>query len=94
MNIEETKKAIEVMQAYCEGKQIEYRFNGYLWKQSIVQPSWDWNSTDYRIAKQKKTVKLNAWFDGIDLFWRSSDISGDSSWKRVPSEDKTIEVEE
>ncbi len=54
-NIEETKKMIEVMQAYVEGKEIQYMriytTSPPEWKDIPKNnPStWDWDNTIYRI---------------------------------------------
>lgn len=52
MTREEAKKAAEVMLAYADGKDIEYRY--YL--QSVWQSSpiivFDWNHYDYRVKKE------------------------------------------
>ncbi len=53
MNREETKEAIEVMQAYAEGKDIEFIcFRGSVdtWILCHYGPLWDWNRYKYRIA--------------------------------------------
>jgi hypothetical protein len=57
---------------------------------------WDCPPEAYEIRdkpKPKKQVKLLAWFDGTTLFLRTEDCSY-ISCRRVPSEDKVIEVEE
>src|SRR5690554_6622520 len=52
MNEEQTLKAIEVMQAFAEGKKIQYN-NGYGWV-VVKNPSWDWLSIDYRVKPVSK----------------------------------------
>ena len=47
MNIEETKEAIRIMQAFVDGKEVEHWYNGKWVK--IYVPRWDWDDTDYRI---------------------------------------------
>ena len=59
---------------------------------------WLWNvlPEDYEIRdkpKPMKKVKLLAWFDGNALFWRTEKFMCEAN-KRVPSEDKEIEVED
>jgi hypothetical protein len=55
--IETTKEMIAVMQAYCNGKEIEYSINtGESWKE-VKNPSWNWASADYRV-KQKEPEYL------------------------------------
>jgi hypothetical protein len=59
VNIEETKEAIRVMQAFVDGKIIESRGrkNECCWA-STFSPSWDWLRCDYRI---KPTATLRPW---------------------------------
>ena len=56
MNREETIKAIRVMQAYVDGKEVESLYGGK-WALACI-PRWDWDDTDYRI---KSTAKLRPW---------------------------------
>lgn len=48
--IERTKEMIEIMQAYVDGKPIEFRDNSRVWMY-VQSPVWDWNAYDYRIAQ-------------------------------------------
>ena len=50
MNREETKKAIEVMQAYVDGEQIEAKQEGCEWRASF--PIWDWGPNEYRVKQE------------------------------------------
>ena len=94
---EETKRMIEVMQAYINGAIIEYESLKDNWIPATT-PSWNWREYGYRIAKQTKKVKLKAWFDGEELRYFDKSFTDANkpyaAWKRVPSEDKEIEVEE
>ena len=55
---------------------------------------WNLNYVDYRIKKQTKKVELLAWFTGDSIFWTTPlGNANNPTWKRVPSEDKIIEVE-
>jgi hypothetical protein len=56
VNIEQTKEAIRVMQAFADGKEVEHRYNGKWVK--IYVPRWDWDNTNYRI---KPTATLRPW---------------------------------
>ena len=56
MNIEETKAAIRIMQAYVDGKEVESLYGGK-WALACI-PRWDWDDTDYRI---KPTATLRPW---------------------------------
>jgi len=52
MNIEETKEAIKVMQAYVDGVGIEFCYcGGWL---TATTPIWNWEKVDFRIAKPKE----------------------------------------
>ncbi len=63
MNIEETKEAIKVMQAFMDGKEVEFKilvpecFTITEWR-TIAQPAWDFNCYTYRI---KPTTTLRPW---------------------------------
>lgn len=56
MTREEARKAAEVMKAYAEGKDVEYKevYNGdKLWHSPIGNdPVFDWYHNDYRIKKE------------------------------------------
>ena len=60
MNIEQTKEAIRVMQAFVDGKEVEVEvklLNSSCWIPAET-PCWDWNSCIWRI---KPTAKLRPW---------------------------------
>ena len=133
-----TKEMIEVMQAYCDGCEIETVIPGAEWWVPS-EPSWNWPHHDYRIKdpyaelkaaaqdptkqirdgglwqdaghkwnwtflpeayeirdkpRAKKQIKLMAWYDGGRLFWQSDEYKVSRSCKRVPMQDKVIEIEE
>jgi len=52
MNVEETKKAIKVMQAFVEGAEIEAKAKDHATTWYNATPSWDWEGFDYRIKRQ------------------------------------------
>ena len=57
-NMTETKRQIEVMKAYLDGKAIQYRvkyINDDVWDDEQY-PSWNWYSVDYRV-KPDETEK-------------------------------------
>jgi len=96
MTREETLEAIKVMQHYADGGEVEY-YNSYFnsWKHD-KNPYWDFQNYNYRIKKATKKIKLEAWLvDGI-LRWHHEVrvVVGANHSKRVPSEDKWVEVEE
>lgn len=84
---------IEVLQAYKDKKKIEYSSDGGETWQVIEDPSWNFDSFNYRIApEKKKKVKLKAWLTNDYLVWRKSESEVVPEWIRVPSEDKEIEL--
>jgi hypothetical protein len=88
-----TEQMIEVMQAYCEGAEIELITGDKNWEHVLI-PAWNWYEFDYRVKKSAKKLKLLAWFDGGRLLWQTNEMRPSSAWKRVPSEDKEIEAED
>jgi hypothetical protein len=57
MNIEETKEAIRVMQAYVDGKEVEAFSPCQKWER-VSAPRWGWDDNQYRI---KFTATLRPW---------------------------------
>ena len=57
MTREQTIEAIRVMQAYVDGKQVEYEHPDGIWMLTTT-PCWNWNSGEYRI---KPTATLRPW---------------------------------
>jgi len=47
-----TKEMIAVMQAHCEGKQIEYTQNNEDNWVMVCEPSWNWKGSKYRVKPQ------------------------------------------
>lgn len=56
MTREETKKAIEVMQGYVDGKQIESRSSPKISWGPCENPIWNFVTRDYRIKPEPKVV--------------------------------------
>lgn len=55
MTKDATKEAIAVMQAYVDGKRIEYHHRYAILKNGETRdPNWDWVEFDYRIAPDPK----------------------------------------
>ena len=57
MTREQTIEAIRVMQAYVDGKTLEYKRYDEVWSLTTL-PLWNWNSIEYRI---KPTATLRPW---------------------------------
>ena len=59
MNI---KEMIEVMQAFEDGKKIEYSVVGNNnWQPTASEPAWAWDRCDYRIAPEPEPKKEGRW---------------------------------
>ena len=75
MTREETKKAIELMQAYVDGAEIENKYietNRWI---KCLYPSWNWDQVDYRI-KTHSQVEIGKWYhmnDGIVVLCDNDD---------------------
>ena len=89
---------IEVLQAYKDGKKIEYlsTMDG-TWSSCIGEPLFNFDDYQYRIAPEpKKKVKLEAWLSSTgQLMWwldTSKVATWATDWIRVPSEDKEVEL--
>lgn len=57
MTREQTKEAIRVMQAYVDGKEVQFKWGSMGWS-STDKPEWNWSAYDYRI---KPTATLRPW---------------------------------
>ena len=76
MTPEQTIEAIRVMQAYVDGKEVEYEHPDGIWMLTTT-PCWNWNSGEYRI---KPAAKLRPWTaDEVPL----------GAWGRNPQYPKT-----
>ena len=80
-------------------KQIKYTFpdgatNGW----HDYNHDWSFHGllSGYEVRDKPKKLKLSAYIDEVsgELLWRLEGYKLSSYWKRVPSEDKEIEVEE
>lgn len=57
MNKEQTIEAIRIMQAFVDGKEVEYQISTGHWVTAMT-PSWNWPYTQFRI---KPTATLRPW---------------------------------
>ena len=108
MNKESTKEKIEIMQAWLDGKPIEFAsFNGEVWYDLTTKnPQWDFDECQYRIKpkeKVKKTTKYLCFEDSNGNLFHYREGSNNCNYylennkcTRIPEFDKTrkIEVEE
>lgn len=58
MNREDTKKAIAVMQAYVDGKEIETRWHSKY--ESCCNPAWHWDDAamNYRVKPEPRVIEV------------------------------------
>lgn len=66
MNKAQTERAIEVMQAYLDGKPIEYQRNGmspefWIAVNKYPEPRWDWGMFDYRVKPDP--IEFEVWYN-------------------------------
>jgi hypothetical protein len=63
MTKEQTLDAIKVMQAWCDGKQIEYRsFRLTPWMPLLAEPAWNFIHSEYRIKPEPpELIEIEAW---------------------------------
>jgi len=54
MTREQTIEAIRVMQAYVDGKEVQFRVDDG-WKGTFI-PLWQWHTEDYRIKPTANTA--------------------------------------
>jgi hypothetical protein len=57
MNIEQTKEAIRIMQAFVDGEELQSMNPAGNWA-SVTVPRWNWDDTQYRI---KPAPTLRPW---------------------------------
>jgi uncharacterized membrane protein len=78
-------------------KQVRWIKGKGEWMDAGYDWGWHYPPENYEIRdkpKPVKQIKMQAWFDGLYLFWREENAPPMSHWKRVPMQDKVIEVEE
>jgi hypothetical protein len=61
-------------------------WGGAMWAKSALYRS--------RPVPKTRKVKRLAYDDGYELFWRAETVTPTPTWRRVPAEDKEIEVTE
>ena len=64
---------IAVMQAFADGKEIEFNWGGG-W-QLCPKPAWDWSKLNYRI-KPERTITLNTNPQAHIIFWSNIEPCG------------------
>lgn len=78
MTREQTIEAIRIMQAFVDGKEVEFKWGSMDWN-STDKPEWNWSAYDYRI---KPTATLRPWTaDEVPLgAWMRSVPDGEYRW--------------
>jgi hypothetical protein len=83
--IAEFQHRIEVMQAFEDGKQIQYNnkaTGGKRWCDGL-SPVWDWTASDYRIKPEPKVIYVNEYDKGqVDFYYKSKEQARMSSTTR------------
>ena len=75
-----TKEMIEVMQAYEDGKKIEYYSRISNRWETAISPIWSWEYLDYRIKpepkrKESKVIWVNEYEDGYHVPFETEEIA-------------------
>ena len=79
MNREDTKKAIEVMQAFVDGEAIEYRLvEGEPWL-NWAGPNWDWVRYEFRIKPNPREFQVFPYIVSDSLKF-AADTDMDEPW--------------
>lgn len=63
MTREDTKKAIEVMQAWVDGAEIEFFDSKWL---AIADPVWNWDKGPYRVKPKPREFWIHVSDDGFN----------------------------
>lgn len=93
------QEIINVVTAFKNGATIEAQQKLYPhvpWS-VCATPNWDFKYWNYRVKKQSKKIKLLAYLTHCGSLVYYKELSENNQfihWKRIPSEDKLIEVEE
>ena len=92
MDRTETKEAIAIMQAWVDGKTIQYRnkADDSVWDDVIGTPIWSWTNTQYRV---KPTVIYRPYSSEVECM---HDIltNHSNSWMKVKGENKYFLLKE
>lgn len=89
MNKAQTKHAVEVMQAYIDGKPIERQrmlpSEPWCAINKNSEPSWDWEKFNYRVKPEPRTFKVWISETSIYAYHESHVIKSwqSSGWKLI-----------
>jgi hypothetical protein len=81
MNKEQTIEAIRVMQAFVDGKEVQFRYVGLEIWDTLISPKWNWSDCEYRI---KPTTVLRPWTADevpLDCWLRTRQGDNRHKWK-------------
>ncbi len=83
---------LEAAKAKLEGKRVEFVKDNGFWYDGCG--GWWRSDMVFRIAPEpKKKVKFLCWYDGDQMFWLRDNVEPKWISKRIPSEDKEVEIE-
>lgn len=68
VNLEHTKEKIAIMQAYVDGKEIEFKPQFSDNWETCKEPVWNWHECSYRVKKKIHYFLCWRSFDGAELF--------------------------
>ena len=75
MNRERAKELLPIIQAFAEGKAIEYRYKDGKWKSPTISPLFEDLSfnddIEYRIKPEPEVIYVNKWFDGSNVAYKT-----------------------
>ena len=84
MNREETKAAIEVMQHFADGGEVERKRPFSDWETEVDNPAWNWEGRCYRKAVIKPSIDWSHVAERFD--WMATDEDGETyAYEREPS---------
>ena len=81
MTPEQTKAAIEVMQAYVDGKTVEVsnsNVNNWMEVAGTISPVWNWDEFRYRIKPEPRTIWVNE-YGGSDVAHKTEEDAWDGA---------------
>jgi hypothetical protein len=73
--IEVSQKELAVMQAYVDGKEIEYRYKNSLHQWELTpNPSWVFSTYEYRVKKEPRVIYVNEYRDANDKLYLGTGV--------------------
>lgn len=72
-----TKEKIEIMNAFLEGKIIQWKNYGSDWRdwkgKDSEEPKWDWDNTEYRIKPKEKYIPYENTLEMVKDYCKRTD---------------------